>query len=383
MNPTFPRGKSAIVAGATFGTGEAPGYSNMELAALASKKALDKVGLRPSDVDALFVCLPDDILSGLTFAEYLGIQPRVMDNNRMGGSSFLTHAIWAAHSLANHECDVALITYGSNQRSAAGKLISVMKTPYYLAPYKCNIASSYALSAARYMHEFGATKESFGEVAIAARKWAQLNPDAFMRETLTMEDYMKARMVSDPLNVRDCCLVTDGGAAIVMMRADEAKDKVKRPAFMLGGAAATTHLDMPSMANLTTTAAAQSGPRAFAHAGVTPADIDVVQLYDAFTLNVMLFLEDLGFCKKGEGAEFVKGGRIAPGGELPVNTNGGGLSFCHPGMYGLFTRIEAAEQIAGTAGARQIKDVHLALAHGNGGTLSSQVTAIFGGEETL
>ena len=383
MIDKFPRGKSAIVSSATFGTGEAPGYTNMELAAKASQRALAQVGLRPSDVDGLFICLPDDILSGLTFAEYTGIKPRVIDNNRLGGSSFLTHAIWAAYALATGECNVALITYGSNQRSSAGKLISVMKTPYYLTPYNCNIASAYALAATRYMHQFGAAKESFGEVAISARRWAQKNPDAFMREPLTMDQYMAARAVSSPLNVRDCCLVTDGAAAVVMMRSDRAKELVKRPAYLLGAAGATTHLDIASMPDLTRTAAADSGARAFALAGVKPSEIDVVQLYDAFTINVMLFLEDLGFCKKGEAHQFVRGGRIAPGGELPVNTNGGGLSFCHPGMYGLFTMVEAAVQISGTAGERQVPDVHLALAHGSGGTLSSQVTAIFGSEETL
>ncbi|QHE83693.1 acetyl-CoA acetyltransferase [Hydrogenophaga sp. BPS33] len=383
MIDSFPRGRSAIVSGAIFGCGEAPGYTNMELAAHASQKALSQVGLTFADVDGLFIALPDDLLSGLTFSEYVGIQPKVMDNNRVGGSSFLTHAMWAAYALASGQCEVALITYGSNQRSAAGKLISVMKTPYYLAPYKAGIASSYALAAARYMHEFGATKESFGEVAIAARQWAQKNPDAFMREPLTMEQYLGARMVSTPLNVRDCCLVTDGAGAVVMMRAERARDTVKRPAFLLGAAGATSHLDIASMPSLTSTAAVDSGARAFAMAGVKPADIDVVQLYDAFTLNTMLFLEDLGFCKKGEGADFVRGGRIAPGGELPVNTNGGGLSFCHPGMYGLFTMIEAFAQISGTAGERQVADVKLALTHGNGGTLSSQVTAVFGSEEAL
>jgi acetyl-CoA acetyltransferase len=383
MIDAFPRGQSAIVSGATFGTGEAPGYTNMELAAKASQKALAQVGLRFSDVDGLFIALPDDLLSGLTFSEYVGIQPKVMDNNRTGGSAFLTHAMWAAHAIASGECEVALITYGSVQRSTAGKLISVLKTPYYLAPYKCNIASAYALAAARYMYQFGAKKESFGEVAIAARKWAQKNPDAFMREPLTMDEYMSTRVVSTPLNVRDCCLVTDGAAAVVMTSAKRAKEMVKRPAYLLGAAGATTHLDIASMPDLTRSAAIDSGARAFAQARVKPADIDVVQLYDAFTLNTMLFLEDLGFCKKGEGWQFVSGGGIAPGGHLPVNTNGGGLSFCHPGMYGLFTMVEAAAQIAGTAGERQVPDVHLALAHGNGGTLSSQVTAVFGGEETL
>ena len=292
--------------------------------------------------------------------------------------------MWAALVLDAGQCDVALICYGSNQRTKAGKLVSSGRPSPYEHQYKAiQPGSAYAFAAARYMHEFGATREHFGEVAIAARKWAQLNPDAFMRDELTMQDYLKARMVSDPLSVRDCCLVTDGAAAIVMVRADRAKDMVKKPVYLLGAAAATDHLDIVSMPSLTTTSAKESGARAFAQAGVKPADIDVLELYDAFTINTILFLEDLGFCPKGEGARFVQGGRIAPGGELPVNTNGGGLSCVHPGMYGLFTLAEATEQIMGTAGARQVKDVNLALAHGNGGKLSSQVTAILGSEATL
>lgn len=190
-------------------------------------------------------------------------------------------------------------------------------------------------------------------------------------------------MVANPLSVRDCCLVTDGAAAIVMTRADRARDLSTNPAFVLGAAAATTHLNITAMPNLTVTAAVQSGARAFAQAGVTVRDIDVAELYDAFTINTILFLEDLGFCKKGEGGAFVAGGRIAPGGELPINTNGGGLSCVHPGMYGLFTVVEACQQIMGLAGERQVPGARLGLAHGNGGTLSSQATTILGTRETL
>jgi len=383
MKDNFPRGQTAIVGGATFGMGEAPGYGNMDLAAHASMKALAAADVSLSEVDGLFVALPDDFLGGLTFSEYLGIHPLLTNNNRTGGSAFLTHAMWAALALTTGQCNVALIAYGSNQRSLSGKLISVLKPPYHVAPYKVSLPSTYALAATRYMHMYGAEKKHLGEVAVAARKWAQKNPDAFMREPLTMEEYMKSRMVADPLGVRDCCLVTDGAAAVVMMRAEDARARVKRPAYLLGAAAATTHMEVANMADLTVTAAAESGPRAFAQAGVKPADIDVVELYDAFTINTILFLEDLGFCKKGEGFEFVSNGRIAPGGELPVNTNGGGLSCVHPGMYGLFTMVEAMQQIMGTAGERQVDNVHLALAHGNGGTLSSQATLILGDDATL
>ena len=233
------------------------------------------------------------------------------------------------------------------------------------------------------MHQYGTTKEQLGAVAVAARQWAQLNPEAFVREPLTLEDYMKARLVADPFGVRDCCLVTDGAAAVVMTRADRARDLCQRPVYLLGGAQSTTHREIASMADLTVTGLAEAGQRAYAQAGVGAKDIDVVELYDAFTINPILFLEDLGFCAKGEGGRFVEGGRIAPGGALAVNTNGGGLSCVHPGMYGLFTIVEAARQLAGEAGERQVKDAKLAIAQGNGGELSHEALLILGTEETL
>lgn len=384
MRDGFPRGQAAIVGAATHGIGEAPGFESIDLAVHAGLKALAQAHLKPSDVDALFVCLPQDFLSGLSVSEYLGIQPRITDNNRTGGSAFLTHLFWAANALATGQCEVALIVYGSNQRSGAGKLVSAQKIPYFEALYRPIMpVSAYALAASRHMHEFGTTREQLAAVAVSARQWAQKNPEAFMRDNLTIEDVLKARMVADPLTVRDCCLVTDGAAAIVMTRAGRAPDHAAKPAYVLGAAAATTHMNISAMADLTVTAAAQSGPRAFAQAGYAPSDIDVVELYDAFTINTVLFLEDLGFCPKGEGGRFVEGGRIAPGGSLPVNTNGGGLSCVHPGMYGLFTVVEAAQQLAGLAGERQVPDARLALAHGNGGVLSSQVTAILGTGDTL
>jgi acetyl-CoA acetyltransferase len=384
LSQVFPRGKTAIIGAATFGMGEAPGFSSRDLSAQAGIAALAQANLQPGDVDALFVCLSDDMLSGMTLAEYLGIRPRLIDNNRTGGSSFLIHVMLAALALESRQCDVALIAYGSNQRTAAGKLANLIRTSVYEAPYKAlSPISAYALAAARHMHQYDTTREQLGAVAIAARKWAQLNPDAFMRDELTLQDYLQARVVSSPLGVRDCCLVTDGAAAIVMTRADRAKDLASRPAFVLGAACATWHQEISNAPDLTVTAAVESGARAFAQAGVEPTDIDVVQLYDAFTINTVLFLEDLGFCPKGEGGRFVENGRIAPGGELPVNTNGGGLSCVHPGMYGLFTLVEAAQQIRGTTGARQVTGAELALCHGNGGVLSSQATVILGSGATL
>jgi acetyl-CoA acetyltransferase len=384
MQEHFPRGRSAIVGAATFGCGAAPGYSSMELAHQASVLALAQAGLKPSDVDGLFVVVMDDSLSGLTFAETLGIHPRFLDNNRTGGSSFQVHAMLAALALDAGLCDVALIAYGSNQRSSTGKLLQSSRPSPWESPYKpLRPISSYALAAARHMHQYGTTKEQLGAVAVAARQWAALNPEAFVREPLTMEDYLEARLVADPFGVRDCCLVTDGAAAVVLTRADRAKDLCRRPVYLLGGAQATTHREIASMPDLTVTALAEAGPRAYAQAGVSPKDIDVVELYDAFTINPILFLEDLGFCEKGEGGRFVEGGRIAPGGTLAVNTNGGGLSCVHPGMYGLFTIVEAARQLSGSAGERQVPDAKLAIAQGNGGELSHEALVILGTEETL
>jgi len=211
---------------------------------------------------------------------------------------------------------------------------------------------------------------------VAARQWAQRNPDAFMRDPLTVDDVINAKMVSDPLTVRDCCLVTDGAGAFVVTRADRARGLHAKPVYVLGVGHAHWHRQISCMDDLTRTPAIDSGRKAFAQAGLTPADIDVVELYDAFTINPILFLEDLGFCAKGEGGAFISGGRIAPGGDFPMNTNGGGLSCTHPGMYSIFLVIEAVIQLRGEAGERQVSKVETALVHGNGGVLSSQATAI-------
>lgn len=380
----FPRAAVAVVGAATYGMGESPGMRPLDLAAKAALLALKDANLALAQVDALFVCTPDDALSGISAAEYLGISPRFTENNRTGGSAFHSHVITATLMLEAGYCDTALIIYGSNQRSAAGGLVSMRQPSPYENPYKpLTPLSAYALAASRHMYQYGTTREHLAEVAVAARKWAQLNPQAFARDDLSIEDCLQARMVSDPLSVRDCCLVTDGAAAIVLTRADRARDLHSQPVYVLGAAAATWYSGVDQSQDLTVTAAKESGARAYALAGVRPEDIDVVQVYDAFSINTILFLEDLGFCPKGEGGRFVSGGNIAPGGSLPVNTNGGGLSCCHPGMYGLFTIVESCLQLRGTAGARQVQGAQLALSHANGGTLSSQATMILGTGATL
>lgn len=383
------RGSVAIVGVGLAGCGEAPGWSETEIMAAAARAALDDAGLTTRDVDGLVVASVNIFLAGLSVAEQLGIHPKFTESTCVGGSSFVGHLLPAALALKAGLCDVVLVTYGSNQRTGVGraeanKFKAVLDPQPFEHPYKpFNPSSSYALAAARHMHQYGTKREHLAEVAVAARKWAQKNPEAFTRDPLTIEDVLKSRMISDPLTVRDCCLVTDGGGAFVLVRADRAKDFPKPPAYLLGVGAAHWHRQISSMPDLTVTAATESGARAFAMARLKPSDVDVIELYDAFTINTVLFLEDLGFCKKGEGGAFVCGGRIAPGGDLPVNTNGGGLSCVHPGMYGIFTIIEAVRQLRGECGERQVKAARIALAHGNGGVLSSQITALFGTKETL
>lgn len=378
------RGRSAIIGTGLAGLGEAPGRTHLELLAEAVHGALKDAGLKLSDVDGLFTSNLVNFFPTLTVGEYLGIKPKYADGTNVGGSSFLSHAISAAAALEAGLCDVALICYGSNQKTGAGRLVSGADLPPHEARYQPRYpVVAYALAAARHMYQYGTTREQLAQVAVAARQWAQRNPLAYMRDPLSVDDVLKSRMICDPLTVRDCCLVTDGAGAVVMVRAERAKSAPNKPAYFLGGAAAQWHRQISAMPDLTVTAAKESGQRAFKMARLSPRDVDVVQLYDAFTINTILFLEDLGFCQKGEGGRFVSDGNIAPGGTLPVNTNGGGLSCAHPGMYGIFTLIEATEQLRGKADARQVNDAHVALCHGNGGHLSSEVTVLLGTEDTL
>ena len=379
MSHGFPRGQTAIVGAATYGIGKCPGVSAVDMAAKASLMALADAGIALPEVDALYTSAPYEALGGMELAEYLGITPKVTDCNRTGGSAFEVYVQQAALALSAGLIDCALIAYGSNPASNPPLGVGMTRQSPWEAPYRpLAPLSSYALAASRHMHLYGTTRRQLAEVAVAARQWAQLNPEAAVRDPLTIEDVLSARMVSDPLSVRDCCLFNDGAAAIVMVRADRAKDCTKPPIAVLGAAHAVTHREISSMPDLTVTGAAISGPQAYAQAGITAADIGLAMVYDAFTITPVLFLEDLGFCPKGEGGRFVEDGAIAPGGRLAVNTNGGGLSCVHPGMYGLFLLVECVRQLRGEAGKRQIADLNLALAHGNGGVLSSEATVILG-----
>lgn len=390
MKPSGLRGSVAIVGVGHAGLGEAQGRTEMEILAEAAHDALADAGLGLRDIDGLATASVSATMWALPVAEYLGLRPSFVDSTMLGGSSFVSHMMPAALALNAGLCDAVLVCYGSTQRTATfGRKESVKVRPLldpqpYEHPYQPALpVSAYALAAARHMHQYGTTRAQLAEVAVAARAWARLNPEAFMRDPLSINDVLAARMVADPLSVRDCCLVTDGAGAYVMVRAERARDLAQKPVYLLGNASATWHRQISSMPDLTVTAAQESGKRAYAMAQMKPADIDVVELYDAFTINTILFLEDLGFCKKGEGGAFVSGGAIAPGGRLAVNTNGGGLSCTHPGMYGIFIAIEAVRQLRGECGARQIADAQTALVHGNGGTLSSQSTSILGTEAVL
>jgi acetyl-CoA acetyltransferase len=379
------RGSAAVVGVAESDLGQvADGMSIIDLMAQGVKRALEDCGLALQDVDGLFSATTQSRLSVLALAEYLGIDPRFLGSTIVGGSSFEYHVAHAVGAIALGLCNVAVIAYGSTQRSVGRKQASVREVNPYETPFKPFMpASAYALAASRHMHEFGTTREQLAAVAVAAREWALLNPAAWEKKPLTIEGVLSSRMVSYPFTVRDCCLVTDGGGAIVVTSAERARSLRKAPAYVLGCGQSVTHASISSMPDLTVTGALTAGKAAYAMARLGPAEIDVVELYDAFTINTILFLEDLGFCNKGEGGAFVSGGRIAPGGSLAVNTNGGGLSYCHPGMYGLFLLIEAVRQLRGECGARQVKNCEVALAHGNGGVLSSQATVILGTPATL
>jgi acetyl-CoA acetyltransferase/uncharacterized OB-fold protein len=379
------RGSAAIVGVAESDLGEvAQGLTPIDLMAQGITRALDDCGLKLADVDGLFCATTQARTSALALAEYLRIDPPFIGSTIVGGSSFEYHVAQAQAAIEAGLCSVAVIAYGSTQRSVGRRQASVREINPYETPFKPFLpASAYAMAARRHMHAFGTTREQMAEVAVAARKWAQLNPVAWDKKPLTIEGVLSARPISSPFTVRDCCLSTDGGGAIVVTSADRARSLRKAAAHVLGTGQSIGHASISSMPDLTHTAARRSGEDAYAMARLKPADIDVLELYDAFTINTILFLEDLGFCPKGEGGRLVSGGRIAPGGSLPVNTNGGGLSYCHPGMYGLFLLIEAVRQLRGECGDRQVANVRTALAHGNGGVLSSQATVILGTAATL
>ena len=359
----------------------------LQIQARAAKAALDEAGLSLDDVDGLFAAgawgVPGPgLFMPVTLAEYLGIRPGYLDGTQIGGSSFEAHLGHAAAAISQGVCEVALILYGSRQRSDASRTLgargAAVLNSQYEAPFGLPTpVGAYAMAAMRHKHVHGTTPEQLAEIAVATRKWAALSPAATMREPLSIEDVLASPMICDPLHLRDCCLVTDGGGAIVVTSLERARDLQQAPVVVAGFAEATSHWGISQMEDLAWLHhAADSGRRAMAMAGVSADDFDVVEIYDSFTITVLLSLEALGFCRRGEGGAFVAGQRTAPGGAFPLNTNGGGLSYCHPGMYGLFLLTEATRQLRGECGERQVKDAEVALAHGTGGVLSSVATCV-------
>ncbi|WP_112664431.1 acetyl-CoA acetyltransferase [Microvirga flavescens] len=362
------------------------GGSVLQVQARAAKAAMDDAGIAMRHVDGLLVAglwgVPGPgQLPSVTLGEYLGIFPRFADTTNIGGSAFEAHVAHAAMAIEAGYCDVALIVYGSMQKSERSRTLG--GRPSILTMQFENVwgipqpVGGYALATMRHMHEHGTTPEQLAEIAVATRKWASLNPAATMRDPISIDDVMKSTPISDPLKLLDCCLVTDGAGAVVMTTAENAKAHGCRSINIRGYGEAHTHWSigaMPDLARLT--AAEMSGKAAFEMAGITHDAIDVVECYDSFTTTVLLTLEALGFCERGAGGKFVANQRTAPGGEFPLNTNGGGLSYCHPGMYGIFLLIEAVRQLRGESGERQVKGAKTALVHGTGGTLSSGSTVI-------
>ena len=374
---------------AIVGVGEADlpinGKSIMQIQAEAAKRAIEDAQIDKNEIDAIFCAGVDVRMPSMYIAEYLGLKNiRYGDATRIGGSSFEAHLLHAAAAINEGLCNVAIILYASTQKSdrrVPNKGYRFIEQPFFEweRPYAVlDPLSSYSLAAQRHMDLYGTTSEQLAEIAVATRKWAMLNPRAQKQEPLSMEEVMNSRLVSSPLRLLDCCLVTDGAGAIVVTSEKYAQQLKAKSVFVLGGAEAYGHNSLTQAQEITETAAAVTGKRALEMAGVSLQEIDVVQLYDSFTITVLLLLEDLGFCKKGEGGLFVEKQRTAPGGDFALNTSGGGLSYCHPGMFGIFLLIEAVKQLRGECEARQINDAKLALVHGVGGKLSSHSTVILG-----
>ena len=377
-------GRVAIVGVAESDYGRVPYLTEMEMHAQATWRALAESGLRKDDIDGVFCSSHTQGMPTVMLCEYLQIFPRYSDTTSIGGSSFEAHLNHAVAAIRMGKCEVALITYASTQLSSRGRMLGTGGRPAtipeatYEAPYGNTLVGAYAMAARRHMHQYGTTSEQLAEIAVVTRRHAELNPLAMYREPITVQDVLNSRMIADPLHLLDCCVVSDGGGAVLVTTEERARDLKQMPVFVLGSSESHTHAQISQMPDLTVTAAAVTAPLAFGEAGISPGDIDMAMIYDSFTITVLLLLEDLGFCKKGEGGAFVQGGRIALGGQLPINTDGGGLSSNHPGMRGIFLIIEAARQLRGQCGPRQVKGAKLAVAHGSGGLLSSQATTILG-----
>jgi len=352
----------------------APDKTSFQIMGECTREALVDAGLRLEDVDGLFGATMTMGAMGLVqLSEYLNIKPRYLDGTNIGGSSFVSHVAHAGAAIHAGLCEVALIIYGSTAASdalAIGTGNASGRDPghAFVSPYGMTLVSSYAMVAQRHMHQYGTTSEQLADIAVSTRHHASLNPNAKMRQPITREDVLESRVIADPLHLLDCCIISDGGGAVIVTSLERAKDLRQSPVVVSGTGEAVAHREVGAP-DLMTIAAKQSGEHAFSMAKMSPADIDFCTIYDSFTITVLSTLENLGFCKPGEGGPFVENGGVGLGGRLPVNPDGGGLSSNHSGMRGIFLVIEAVRQLRGGLGERQVDGAEIALAHGTGGYL--------------
>jgi acetyl-CoA acetyltransferase len=378
------RGAVAIIGAAeTTELGRIPGMSAIQLHADAARNAVRDCGLDPTSIDGI-ACAGQ---SPVEVAHYLGITPTWLDGTAVGGCSFLIHVRHAAAALAAGMCEVVLVTHGQSGRSRVGggrfgvdasSLQGQFETPYGPS----GAPSMFPMGVMRYMKDFGLTHEQLASVAVVQRKWASMNPRAMMRDPITVDDVLGSRLVAYPLHLLECCLVTDGGGALVLTMAERARDLdlERKPVYVLGTGESCETTMISQMEDLTTSKAFRtSGPKAFAEAGIVHADVDHLMIYDAFAHNPIYGLEDLGFVGRGQAGEFIATGNTAPGGQLPLNTNGGGLSYTHTGMYGMFALQESIRQLRGVAPA-QVDGVRIGVVHGVGGMFAAASTLVFGNE---
>jgi acetyl-CoA acetyltransferase len=382
----MPRRKVAVAGVAESRFGEVPDATALQLHQEAAALAVADAGLNKDDVDGLFSC-GAELMHPLVLAEYLGVRPRYVDGTQVGGSAwefFLHHAVGAIESGL---CDVALLNYATTSRSdlkrkvrSANIAIDARGPAQFESAYGHTVIGRHAMAATRHMHEFGTTPAQLSDVAVQIRDNAARNPLAMYREAITVDDVLSSRLICSPLHKLDCCIRTDGGGAVVLVGEERVRDLPKKPVWVLGAGEAISHHTMSEWADFTESPARFSAERAFGMAGVKPGEVDVLQVYDSFTITVLLTLEALGFCGKGEGGAFVEGGRLRIDGNLPTNTDGGGLSSNHPGMRGLFLIIEAVRQLRGEATGRQVAGAKIAAVNGTGGWFSSTGTLILGAD---
>lgn len=362
--------------------GVLPHKSQLTLHLEAITNAVRDAGLRLKDVDGIFTAGQH---SPALLGEALGITPRYVDGTSVGGCSFMIMVEHAMLALHHGLCDVAVISHGESGRSGTGvtRGRDTSLSGQYETPYGFGGAPTYfGLITTRHMHEYGTTLEQWAQVAVSTRAWAGLNPKAMFRDPLTIDEVLNSRTICYPFNILNICLVTDAGGAAVLTRADRARDCAKPPVYVRGTGEATEHVMVTQMKGLPLSEATRlSGDRAFTMAGVSHQDFDHIMLYDAFTSGPPIMLESLGFCKPGEGVHFFAEGKSTPGGSLPINTNGGGLSYTHSGMYGIFPIIEATRQLRGEGGDRQVPNVKLSLVNGMGGMLSAAGTLVLSNEK--